>query len=371
MRHRLPVARRLLRRDSVRTGVTVVGVGVAVALPLLLFAVYDGARTEGNAWVASRPAAAWVMHPNSRNLVRSVSYLQADLGVGLETAPGVMRAAPLLRVIASTTVADQQVTFFVLGIDPNEPMTRPEVVEGRATPAPGELLLDRGLARRHGLVVGDSLGIQRLRFRIAGLTTGTNAVVTSFGFATLADAQALLGFEDIVSYFLIEPQPGVTPGVVTDTLRRRFDELNTFTADEFVGNNLEEMDSGVMPLLGAVTGFGAVSGAVVLTLLLYGAALERRSDYALVKAVGARQGWVERLVLRQALLVVGGGILVGFAIYGLALPVLRLAVPDLPAALGPGTAAATVFGAVVLGGLAALLPIRRLRRVHPGEVFRP
>lgn len=367
----LPVARRMLTRDGLRSLVTIGGVAVSVALPLLLFSVYAGARSEGNAWVASRPADAWVLHANSRNLVRSVSYLPGSLVDGLPTVPGVERVAPLLRVIASTVIGGRQVTFFVLGIEPGELLTLPEVVEGRAEPGPGEMLLDRTLARKHGLEVGDELAIQGITFRVAGLTAGTNAVVTQFAFATLADAQRLLGFEDIVSYFLVEASPGVSPGVVTDTLRRRFDELNTFTQADFSQNNLDEMRTGVTPLLGAVTLFGAVSGAAILTLLLYGSVLERRVDYALLKAIGAGQGWVDRLILRQALVVVAAGIGGGLALYTVSVPLLRVLVPELATQLEPATVAFTGMGALVLGALASWFPIRRLRDVYPGEVFRP
>lgn len=367
----VPLGRRMLWGDRARFFVTAAGVGVVVALLLFLFTVYEGAQAEAIGYVSTRPVDAWVSHRNSTNLVRSVSYLPEDLGLGLETVPGVARASPLLRVIASTRIRGEQATFFIFGIDPASPVTRPEVVAGSAAPGDGELLLDRAFARKHRLGIGDTVRVQDRSFRVAGLSAGTNALVTHFGFSTLDDGQRLLGFDNVASYFLVEAEPGVAPEVVTDSLRRRFDEVNVFTAEQFVRNNVDEMRSGVLPLLWSVTAFGTAAGAAVLTLLLYGAVLERRADYALLKAIGAGHRWIDGLILRQALLVVGGGLAAGVVIFGASAVVFRRLIPEITFGVAPWVVLSTAGVALVLGLAAAWLPIHRLRRVYPGEVFRP
>ncbi len=368
---RVPVGRRMLVHDRARFGLTVAGVGMTVGLVLFLFTVYQGALLEGNGYVAARPVDAWVMHRNSTNLVRSVSYMQEEMAEGLRTIPGVGRVDPLLRVIASTRIRGRRATFFILGIDPRADATRPTVVAGQPTPEPGTLLVDRALAARYGLTMGDSIEVQGLTFRVGGLTSGTNALVTQFAFATLPDAQRLLGFEGIVSYLLVQATSGTTARTVTDTLRARFDELNTFTQAEFSANNVAEMRTGVLPLLWTLTVFGVVVGGVILSLLLYGGVLERREDYALLKAVGAGSRWVDGLVLRQAFFTVVCGLGAGVLVYACAALVARSVMPEIAFAAGPWTVPATVLGALVLGMLAAWLPLWKLRRVYPGEVFRP
>ena len=96
-------------------------------------------------------------------------------------------------------------------------------------------------------------------------------------------------------------------------LRERAPSLNVFTADEFAGNNLDEMRTGLLPILATVAIFGGAVGAAVLTLLLYGSILERREDYALLKAIGASRSFLMRLVFRQCLTAVIWGFGFGLA----------------------------------------------------------
>lgn len=367
----VPLGRRMLAHDRTRFSLTVGGVAVVVALVLFLQTVYQGARQEANAYVASRPVDVWVSHGGATNLVRSASFLPQSLGPGLEILPGVERASPLLRGIASAEIEGDPVTFFLLGIDPDAPATRPNVAAGRASPAPGAVVVDRVLARRHGLSVGDTIRLLGEPFRVAGLGEGTNALVTSFMFATVEDAQRLLGLEDVVSHFLIEAEPGVPAEVVADTLARRFDELSSVVAERFVLANLREIESGVVPLLWAVAIFGALVGGAVLTLLLYAGVVERRADYAVLKAIGASQRQVDGLVLRQAALAVTAGLAAGALLFAVAAPLFQRLVPEIAYGFAPWIGGATVGLAALLGLFAAWLPIRRLRSIWPGEAFRP
>lgn len=371
LRRRVPLARRMLARDRARFSLTVAGVGVAVALVLFLFTVYQGALDEGDAYVASRPVDVWVSNRSSTSLVRSGSFLPASLGIGLETLPGVRRAAPLLRGIATTQIDGEPTTLFLLGIDPGEPVTRPDVVAGRADPGPGEVVVDRALARRHDLEVGDTLRLQEEPFRVAGLSRRTNLVVAGLVFVPLPDAQRLLGLEGAVSHFLVQADPGVPPAVVADTLAERFDELSAVTAARFVRANRLEIRNGVVPLLRAVTLFGALAGCAALTLLLYGGVVERRVDYAVLKAIGARQRDLVRLVLAQAAWAVLAGLAAGVALYGLLAPAFARLVPEIAYGFAPWIAWGTALAAAALGLAAAWLPIHRLRSVWPGEAFRP
>lgn len=370
-RSRVPLARRMLARDRARLALTVAGVAVTVALVLFLLTVYQGAREEANAYVASRPVDVWVSHRSATSLVRSASFLPEDLGRGLETLPGVERATPLLRGLVAATAGGEPVTLFLLGVDPAAPATRPEAAAGRDAPRAGELVVDRAFAARYGLGVGDTVRFGDEGFRVAGLSRGTNALVVHVAFATLGDAQRLLGLDGVVSHFLVEADPGIPASVVADTLTRRFEELSSVPADRFVLANLREIEQGILPLLGAVATFGALAGAAFLALLLYGGVAERQVDYAVLKAIGASERQVSALVLRQAGLAVLSGLVAGAFLFLLATPVFHRLVPEITFGLAPWIVATTAGTAVVLGLAAAWLPIRRLRRVWPAEAFRP
>ena len=369
---RVPLGWRMLSHDWIRFLVTVSGSGVALSLMLFLVGVYSGVKTESNVYVESRPIDAWVAQSNTTNLIRSTSFLDLYWRDMLLESPSVGSVAPLLRLITTLTINGTVYTAFVCGIEPGLLATRPTITLGSGDLAPGEIVVDRAFARRTGITVGDTLLVQEEPFRVAGISTGTNAVITQFTFISMADALALLpkAFRNIVSFLLVSAKPDVSMAALAADLRERAPSLNVFTADEFARNNLDEMRTGLLPILATVAIFGGAVGAAVLTLLLYGSILERREDYALLKAIGASRSFLMRLVFRQSLTAVTWGFGFGLLTYALVKPVLMQFVPILTISLSWRAATLIGLAAIVMGLLSAWLPLCRLERIYPGEVFR-
>lgn len=349
---------------------TVIGVGFVVTLMLFLAGVYGGVRTESNGYVTERPVHVWIAQSNSTNLIRSSSFFPQPAPGTLETVEGVESVSPLLRLITTLTVGERVFTAFVCGIDGTAAATRPTVIAGPGTLRPGEIIIDRALARRAGLSVGDSLRIQGKPYSVSGMSTGTNVVISQFTFVDLSEAGELLGFPGVISFLLVRGGPGVEQGVLAERIRARTPERNVFTAEEFIRNNLDELRTGLLPFLATIVVFGALVGAALLTLLLYGAVLERREAYALLKAIGASRGFLRGLVLRQALASVLGGVVFGAAGYVLTLSVVAWLVPVLALSLSVSAVTIIVGFSLLMGLVGAWIPLRNLERIYPAEVFR-
>lgn len=346
-------------------------VGAAVSLVLFLFTVLEGVQREANGYVASRDVDVWVSHINSNNLVRSSSYMLNTIGEALDTMPEVARVAPLLRAIARIETEDGSATFFVLGVDPELPATRPQVVEGSPNLANGQIILDRAFAAINDLEVGQSIRVQHRMFRVVGLSSGTNALVTQFAFTTLEDAQDLLGFPGIVSFWLVHGEEGIAPTELAAAIKRRIPELNPIPQEQFSRNNRDELKAGLVPVIGAAALFSSLGGGITLTLLLYVGVIERREDYALFMAIGAPKGWVEGVVFRQALLTVLAGLVFGGIAFAVSVPVFLAFVPQLTFWPAPRILVSVAAFTLVLGTSAVIPPLYQLRKIHPGEVFRP
>jgi len=366
----VPLALRLLARDRIRFAVTVTGICFVVILMLFLSGVYEGVRTESNGYVAGRPADVWIAQNNTTNLIRSSSFLQSSRADAFQAVPGVASIAPLLRLITTLSIRGRGVTAFVFGVVPGAAATYPKVVNGTGKLGKGEIVIDRALARRVGIGIGDTIRVQSRPYRVTGISTGTNAIISQFTFIRLEDAQELLGFPGVVSFFLIQAAPGVSRELLADRLRSRAPLLNVFSSDAFIANNLDEMRTGLLPILSTVAVFGGVVGVVVLTLLLYGTMLERREDYALLKAIGAGRGVLRVLVLRQSLVSVCCGFAFGLLGYFIAQPIVGGLVPVLALSLSPASAAVIGGAALAMGGVGAWLPLKKLERIYPAEVFR-
>jgi len=369
---RVPLGWRLVSHDWVRFAVTVSGTGAALALMLFLASAYDGVKVESNGYVAGRPAGAWVAQGNASNLVRATSFMNPAWPDILRDSPAVGSVAPMLRLVLPVTIHGKSHTAFVWGIDPSLPATRPTVVLGDANLDPGEIILDRALARKADVTIGGTVGVQDRTFRVAGLSVGTNAVMTQFTFVRLEEANELLPItlRNVLSFLLITPKPGVSVDALVGDLRGRQDELNVLTSPEFVENNLDELRSGLLPILGTIGIFGAAVGSLVLTLLVYSSVLERREDYTLLKAIGAGPGYVRRLVLGQCLLAVAWGYGFGFAICVAIRPVLAWAVPVFVMSLSWPASAVIGLAAIAMGLTSAWLPLHQIERIYPAEVFR-
>ncbi len=366
----VPLARRLLAYDRSRLAITVGGVGFAGALILFLGAVYEGVKRESNAWVATRPVTAWVALDNTTNLIRSSSLLAGWRRDTIAALPGVTRVSPVLRIITTARTPTGAATLFLLGYEPADPTAAPVLVAGRQIADYREIVLDRAFARQHRLAPGDVMRVQGLLFRVVGISSGTNAVITQFAFVSLGDAQALLGLGDVVSFFLVSASGGAPADTLVARIRHTGRRLNVFTQAAFTRNNLDELRTGLLPVLATVDVFGATVGVAVLALLLYGTVIERREDFALLKALGARRAALRRLVLRQAAFAVGAGFVAGLATYLALRPVLARLVPQLPLALSPAAVLSALGLALAMGLAAAWFPASRLDRVFPAEVFR-
>lgn len=362
----VPLARRLLFRNRGGLVVTVAGVAATVSLLLFLFAVHAGVKDGSTRYVRTAGIDFWIAQKGSDNILKSSSFVPASLAADVAGIEGVRAASPLVRVISKAEIRGRlSSTLFLFGFDPETKLGAPStIIAGTAALKPGEIALDESFARKYALSIGDTLSIHRKNFRVAGLSSGTNALVSQFGFIRLDDAQSILALPGIASFILVRADRSVAKRI-----REAYPDLSVYEAEEFTKHHEEEMEQGVLPVFAAAAGFGAAVGGFIVALMLYSSALERREDYATLKALGAGQRHLLRLVIAQALWVTLCGCIAGALLTLAITPLLLRIVPAL--ALRYSASLLLVLpAALVIGALAAAAPLRVLRRIYPGEVFR-
>ncbi|HYC92041.1 MAG TPA: ABC transporter permease [Thermoanaerobaculia bacterium] len=352
----VPLARRLLFRNRGGFVVSVAGVAATVSLLLFLFAVHAGVKDGSTRYVRTAQVDVWIAQKGSDNILKSSSFLPASLAERVKRLDGVEAASPLVRVISKAEIRGRlSSTLFIFGFDPQ---TRLGAPVGAPALRRGEIVLDESFARKYALRAGDTITLQRRPFRVVGFSEGTNALVSQFGFVRFDDGAEILGLPDTASFILVRTKkPVVLPGFAV------------YEADDFIRYHEEEMENGVLPVFTAAAAFGAAVGGFIVALMLYGSALERRDDYATLKAIGAGQRYLLRLVVAQALLVTVAGCLAGALLTAVITPLLQQLVPTLALRYSPSFAL-VLPAALLIGALAASAPLRVLRRIYPGEVFR-
>lgn len=367
----IPVARRLLLRNRGGLIVTVSGIAATVALVLFLFAVHDGAKDGSTRYVRTADVDIWITQKNADNILKSSSFLPAALADEINKVEGVAIASPLARLITKATVQGRRTsTIFILAFDPKTKGGAPATLgEGTVDLKPGELIVDRSFARKYALALGSTLDIQAKHFRVAGISDGTNALVAQFGFARFDDAEALLGFRGIANFIVVRLSNGSNRAVVAQRIRAKFPDLAVHQTQDFVRFHEDEVEAGVLPVFLTAAAFSAVVCAFIVALMLYNSVLERREDYATLKALGASHRYLLRIVVGQALLVTAAGCCAAGLIVAALTPLLLEAVPAL-AIRYPRWLFLILPATLLIGAFAAAAPVRLLRRIYPAEVFR-
>lgn len=348
---------------------TILGVAATVSLLLFLFAVHAGVKDGSTRYVRTAGVDLWICQPGTDNLLKSSSFVPASLAARVRDVEGVRSASPLLRAIAKAEIGgNRSSTLFLFGFDPvtrlGEPAT---VVSGSSRLARGEIVVDESFARKYALAIGDRLTIHGRAFRLAGLSRGTNTLVAQFGFLRFDDAEAILGLRGTASFILAKVDGD--PSAVAERIRRELTGLTVYDAETFTANHEEEMESGVLPVFAAAAVFAAAVGGLIVALMLYTSALERRDDYATLKALGAGDRHLLRLVVQQSAFVTTLGCIAGALLSAFVSPLLLRLVPALALRYTPEMLL-VLPAALFIGACAAAAPLRVLRRIYPGEVFR-
>lgn len=365
------LAHRILLSQRGHVWITLAGIGVSFALMSVLLSVREGVKEGATGYIERCGTDIWVSQDNATNLLRSSSFLPEALGTAIGEIDGVAGVAPLLRILTTATIGPDTTTVFLLAVSPQRNVASPApllVTSGELVQ--GSIFVDRALATRHRLRTGDTIGIQDRPFRIAGITAGTNAIVTQLTFCAYEDGRRLLGFHGVTSFFQVRVRPGEDPDSVATAIRRCIPGVHAYTREQFTVNTVRELETGLLPVLWTIAMLAVGAGAAVISLLLYGSVVVRRQEYALLKALGAARMTLYRLVIHQAVFVAACGSVCGLALVLAATPLLASLAPELTVQVRPGIVGILACGTVVIASAGAVAPLRAIASIDPEEVFR-
>jgi putative ABC transport system permease protein len=142
------------------------------------------------------------------------------------------------------------------------------------------------------------------------------------------------------------------------------------TAADFSRATRDLVSQGFLPVVGALVAIGFVVGGAVVALTIYTATIEKARDFGVLKAIGADDGFLYRIVLQQSLTIGAAGTVLGILASALAATLIRQRVPEFVTDLRALDAVAVFVTALLVSTVAALLPARRISRIDPAMVFR-
>jgi putative ABC transport system permease protein len=365
------VAVRKLLAEKVRFGLSVLGVGVAVLLVLMMSGIFVGTTRQVTTYIDHSRDAVWVMQPGVSQMFKSVSWLPDADRAKLTAVPEIASAEPILGLPSDFVHNGTHTAFFVVGYDTSTGVGGPwALAEGRNVDASGEIVLDRALARINPVHLGDTVRIVDRDFTVVGLSRQTAAATNFYTFISLTDAKRLLRAGDRVSYFLVQPKPGYSPEDVVTAIGRDVPGVAALTSATFADNSRDIIVKMIGRPLKTMIAIAVLVGTALIGLTMWAVTAEQMADFGILRALGVRPIQVSRVVLAQAAVIAACGFVLGGAVAFAAQFLIGDRMGDVAVAITPPMLGAMAAGTAGMAALGALLPLRRVSRIDPVAAFR-
>ncbi len=376
------LARKLLLHDRLRFGVAIAGVSVSVMLVLVQVGLYFGFMDTASAVIDASSADIWVGKAGSESF-EFASPFDERAYYKIASVPGVERAERVLINFAQAKLpTGGDLGVQIVGIESVrgsragiQPLLAPwNVVAGdaqRLTEA-GAIVIDKTeYAKLQIDRVGTQTEISGVHAQVVAMTSGIRSFTTSpIVFTDLRSARSYLrGLgDDAVTYVLVKTAPGMI-----EQVKRTINALPHLAAF-----STSEMSQRTRTYWSTRTGVGAgffttavlgiIVGFVVVGQILYSGTLQYIREYGTLKAMGAKNSMVVRVILSQAMISAALGFVIGS---GLAVVMQwAMAHANLSVALFPGLYVATLIITILMCSFASLLSIVKVLRLDPASVFK-
>lgn len=359
-----------MQHDKSKVLLSVCGVVLAVFLIFATTGLYYGIAAVVGNMVMKAGADLWVTSPGASGSIHSPSLLNTRIGDELKKIEGISAVAPLIRITIATDINGEKLLISINGFDITTGLGAPwRVIKGKAIPGPGEAIVDRVLAEKKNLELGGFITLEGKQFRIVGFSDETFTLISYMVFVTLEDARGFMP-ADLTNFFLVKVDaPSAIPGVVT-VIENTIPMVSVSTSEENASQAKEETVGGFLPIVIVISAVGALVGILVVGLLVYTMTIEKSREYGVVRAIGASNAYLYRIVLFQALAVSVAGFAVGAALSPPLISLMQKLVPEFVSVITFRMVLWVFVLFVATGFVASFIPARRLSRIDPAVIFK-
>jgi putative ABC transport system permease protein len=311
------------------------------------------------------------------NMTAARSVLPQLAREEVESVAGVRTAHPLTGLPVIYAGKGRKTPIFLVVYDTAGAPSR--IVSGRAVRAEREIVIDRSLAKRYAIGLGDPIIVSDFRFEIVGVSEATAALFTPFAFTNYdslidfyleADLARDISAFPLLSFLLVDLAPGAKRTEVAKAIEEAVPSGDVFEPSVLAKNDVQVGAALFGPTLWLLKGIGSVIGVLVVGMLMFASVASRLRDLGVLKAIGFRNRRLFALVATEAMVVTALAVPIGIALA--CVVALLIATVDplyliLPLEPAPMLRAlAACLGFAVLGALA---PVRTISRVDPALVF--
>ena len=363
-----------IRRRRGRWASITGAVAFIVFLVLVLAALADGLFIGSTGALRSSDADALVYSEDGRR-----SLVRSEVSIGdlpaVAAIDGVEDVGALGVLLATAATDADPFDIAVVGHLPGRAGEPTTLADGRR-PSSGELFV--GMAdvslRTEGVDLGGSVVLtgSSQPIEVIGFVTDAQYLLAGTLWVTLETWEALrfevrpetIGRGSVAQAFPIIVADGGEVEAVADAVDAALGTTETVTTDEAILSlpGVEQQASTFTAII--VVSFLVVG--IVIALFFALVTLEKRGQFAILKAIGSSNSLLLKGVLIQALIATVAGYLLGLGLSRLLALILP---PAVPVEFLPGTAGTLFVATIVMGALGAVLSFRRIIRIDPASAL--
>ena len=411
------IARKNLFEDIPRFLVAQAGIMFAVSLVTIQVGILNGFTRSTGLLIDQSSADLWVASEDMVHL-EVTSPLPLEQLVKVRSVEGVQRAEALMIRAALWRAADRTIAPIRLyGFDPNGQLfANWKLAQGNiaALNTPYTMVIDKAqLSALNLKQVGDGGSIGSLPAKVVGLATDTQSMASSAtAFTSLETANAFstsglrstaniriqngevevlnnvetaparsftqpppsprkLTLSDSITFILVKANPAQDVQALRQRLDAALPGIRTLTKAEMAQQTRDywEKRTGVGFILGLGATVGFVVGMVVVSQILYSSVADHIKEYGTLKAMGASDWIIYRVITEQALWMAVLGYLPSMALC-IGLGTWTMTAKGIMILISPVTAAGVFCITVVMCVGSAMFAIQKVTRVDPAIVFK-
>ncbi len=370
------IARKNLFHDRIRFIVALAGVTFAVVLITLQVGVFLKFLTNASVLIDHTDADIWITAHNLQNFDFGRPFSEKKVYEAREV-PGVEWAETYLLAWGNwKTPMGSQETVQLVGFNPETMLGAPwNVVAGNPQDVKyfNSIFYDEGEENRLGdIPLGGETEINNRRVRVIGKTRGIKSFVQSAIVFTSYKNAVNLSYitRGNTVYILVKVAPGFSADEVKQRLEETVKDVDVYTADEFRNKTrrywMINTGAGVALMVTAV--MGLVIGTIIVGNTIYASTTEHLKEFGTLKAIGASNWHLYKIIIEQALLNSTFGYGGGMVVTALAIQLMKKGKLEV---LLPWPVLAVVYIVTVLMCLgSSVLSIYKVTKIDPALVFK-
>jgi len=370
------LALRNLFHDKVRLAVTLVGIIFSVVLSSIQLGLFVGFQRATSDILYFSNADIWITSQNVTHAEDGVAFSERKLYQVLAVG-GVERVEKQILQFANWKKPDGADTGILLvGGNPKGGMGLPfKIMEGKLEDLnqPDAVMVEELYKEKLGVkAIGETFEIRGFRARVVGFTRGIRSFTTSPPvFTSFKNAQNYFGLaEDQTLYLVVKAKEGVDLENLKTELKSAVADVDVYTRQEWTEKQrnywMFGTGAGITVLIAAF--LGLLVGVVVVAQTIYSATVDHIREYGTLKAMGASNLYLYRVIITQAFL---SG-LIGYAVgMSVALAVSYISLKGTTAIILPVELVGGLFILTILMCVgASVVSINKVTRIDPAMVFK-